>query len=624
MSISTSNYIPTTTAAPTHTTADQQPAQKRAEEFAKQTLYIPPWARDVAGSCIGEGKAGVGAGIGGCAGIEGCDCIGGGQTISVQHECVSERIIEQNQNIPCGSESEMSYGVAPSDQVYNDNGSVGLWSDVGKNGKILKLMSGWNPQVVCRCVIKDRSGKSKRTVDSKLARRRFEFIHSDRSPSNSVRVSSSVPVVGPSTAPRQEQVVPSSQELGVNCAATGPWSRWELPSVGETPVIVNVDTMIQLPSPSSTIVADIDTAVSLETRLARSCTNGDALEYDSEAEVSETNFGLDDETDPPGLVDSESEREHAEVMGSTKKRVSVAQRRRQRRVRFRENDHEQQEAQIALSIAESEAVAGYARFHGKSESVAFIATTSAGISGWCLYERRVQQGYIPRPSVVSSSVSGRVEPGVHALTRASSGDGVLLPEAEGGQHLGGSRIGEKARGCCSFNCSPEMDLDTLNYAVKPGDNAISSAAESEGGWVQMEVTVDSGACDTVMPISSCAFKILPSYQSKNAMEYEVANGESIANLGERRCIIRTPGSREERRITFQVADVHKPLLSVTRAADAGFDCLLTDTGGFLIPRQSWESRKHWIPISRRGNLYTMSCWVKSDDRPPSPGFGRQR
>ena len=139
LSMSISNYIPTTTAAPTHTTADQQPAQKRAEEFAKQTLYIPPWARDVAGSGIGEGKTGVGAGIGGCAGIEGCDCIGGGQTISVQHECVSERIIEQNQNIPCGSESEMSYGVTPSDQVYNDNGSVGLWSDVGKNAWIAWL-----------------------------------------------------------------------------------------------------------------------------------------------------------------------------------------------------------------------------------------------------------------------------------------------------------------------------------------------------------------------------------------------------------------------------------------------------------------------------------------------------
>ena len=131
--------------------------------------------------------------------------------------------------------------------------------------------------------------------------------------------------------------------------------------------------------------------------------------------------------------------------------------------------------------------------------------------------------------------------------------------------------------------------------------------------------VDSGACDTVMPVSSCSFKVLPSYQSQNEMEYEVANGASIPNLGERKCIIRTPGSLEEKRITFQVADVHKPLLSVTRAADAGFDCLLTNTGGFLIPRHGGER----IPIRRKGNLYVMRCWVKADSD-PGQGFARPR
>ena len=124
----------------------------------------------------------------------------------------------------------------------------------------------------------------------------------------------------------------------------------------------------------------------------------------------------------------------------------------------------------------------------------------------------------------------------------------------------------------------------------------------------MEVAVDSGACDTVMPLSICDFQILPSYQSRNKMAYEVANGESIPNLGERPCIIRTPGSWQERKITFQVADVHKPLLSISRAADAGFNCTLTDKGGWLIPRDGGES----IPIKRRGNLYVMTCWVKPD------------
>ena len=115
------------------------------------------------------------------------------------------------------------------------------------------------------------------------------------------------------------------------------------------------------------------------------------------------------------------------------------------------------------------------------------------------------------------------------------------------------------------------------------------------------MTVDSGACDTVMPVSSCSFKVFPSYQSRYEMEYEVADGASIPTLGERTCIICIPGSLEEKRITFQVAVMHEPLLSVTRVADAGYDCLLTDTGGALIPRLGGDR----IPIRRKGNLYLM-------------------
>ena len=110
------------------------------------------------------------------------------------------------------------------------------------------------------------------------------------------------------------------------------------------------------------------------------------------------------------------------------------------------------------------------------------------------------------------------------------------------------------------------------------------------------------------------------------MKYEAANGAPIANLGERRCLIRTPGAWNEKEITFQVADVHKPLLSISRAADAGFDCLLNDKGGWLIPRDGGER----IPIRRKGNLYVLTMWVKPDtsERPDNPvsasGFTRPR
>ena len=70
----------------------------------------------------------------------------------------------------------------------------------------------------------------------------------------------------------------------------------------------------------------------------------------------------------------------------------------------------------------------------------------------------------------------------------------------------------------------------------------------------------------------------------------------------------TVGATRPNKISFQVADVHKPLLSITRVADAGFECHLNGKGGFLLDVHTGEQ----IPISRRGNLYTMKAWVKDD------------
>ena len=120
-----------------------------------------------------------------------------------------------------------------------------------------------------------------------------------------------------------------------------------------------------------------------------------------------------------------------------------------------------------------------------------------------------------------------------------------------------------------------------------------------------------------MPISLCAdIQVKESAQQISGLEYEVANGECIANEGERRCLVMTQGAKAAKKITFQVADVHKTLLSVTRAADAGYQCHLHATGGHLPDTQSGER----IPIIREGNLYTMKAWIKAD---PNAHFRRQ-
>ena len=107
-----------------------------------------------------------------------------------------------------------------------------------------------------------------------------------------------------------------------------------------------------------------------------------------------------------------------------------------------------------------------------------------------------------------------------------------------------------------------------------------SALGSYQGWQEIEVTVGSGACDTVMPLSLCSdIPRHESEQQRSGMEYEVANGASIRNEGERRCLMMTRIVRSPKHITFQVADVHKALLSITMAADAGYECHRNARGG---------------------------------------------
>ena len=149
-------------------------------------------------------------------------------------------------------------------------------------------------------------------------------------------------------------------------------------------------------------------------------------------------------------------------------------------------------------------------------------------------------------------------------------------------------------------------------------NVISAVDPGEIGWTEIEITIDSGACDTVMPMRLCGhISVMETEDSKRGMVYEVANGEEIPNLGERHCLLMTEDSQNPKAIVFQVADIHKPLLSVSRCADLGFQCVMGKHGGQLVDEESGEI----IPLHRRGNLYVMRAWVRQNE---SAGFPRPR
>ena len=77
----------------------------------------------------------------------------------------------------------------------------------------------------------------------------------------------------------------------------------------------------------------------------------------------------------------------------------------------------------------------------------------------------------------------------------------------------------------------------------------------------------------------------------------------------------TEGSEVPKLMNLQSCDVHKPLLSVSRLADQGYECTLGKLGGVLRDVDTGDM----IPLHRRDNLYVMRAWIKQDES----GFTRQ-
>ena len=145
------------------------------------------------------------------------------------------------------------------------------------------------------------------------------------------------------------------------------------------------------------------------------------------------------------------------------------------------------------------------------------------------------------------------EPDQHATRHSSESKTPILTTAD------------QFGGALSPTLGPKSFLGPTMERSKPlaisGLGGISTVGKSE--WIEIEITVDSGACETVMPAGIChSIGILASKQYVEGVEYEVANGETIPNLGERRCLMMTQGSGVCKKITFQVADVHLSLIHI--------------------------------------------------------------
>ena len=152
-----------------------------------------------------------------------------------------------------------------------------------------------------------------------------------------------------------------------------------------------------------------------------------------------------------------------------------------------------------------------------------------------------------------------------------------------------------------------------------------------GDWERIEFTVDSGAAETVIP--SMSLKSVPTVSGekhKNGIEYESACGTKIPNEGEKKCLLSTADAPAEKPATFQVADIHKSLMSVSKMVDRGNTVCFGPEGSWVFNPGTSE----YTTLRRKGGLFVMDAWVRSmpgdskhiDPKPSgssqAPGFTR--
>ena len=141
---------------------------------------------------------------------------------------------------------------------------------------------------------------------------------------------------------------------------------------------------------------------------------------------------------------------------------------------------------------------------------------------------------------------------------------------------------------------------------------VMTVAEAE--WEEIEFAVDSGASETVVSDTMLnSVPTVPNAASRRGVMYEVANGERIANLGEKQIRGFTDGEGLQRRITAQVCDVNKPLMSVSKLVQAGNTVVFSPGGAYI---EDEAQQKIWL--REQGGMYMAKMWVPT--KPEQAGF----
>ncbi len=132
----------------------------------------------------------------------------------------------------------------------------------------------------------------------------------------------------------------------------------------------------------------------------------------------------------------------------------------------------------------------------------------------------------------------------------------------------------------------------------------------ENRMIELEMAVDSGATESVMPSNVMKHVPLSQNKEKAKTKYEVANGEILTNEGQKDMVVVTAQGKKKK-LTMQVVNVNKPLLSVRRAIDGG-NRIVFEKGWSYIENVS-TGEKTWM--EEKGGMFMLKVWVPREGFP---------
>jgi len=166
--------------------------------------------------------------------------------------------------------------------------------------------------------------------------------------------------------------------------------------------------------------------------------------------------------------------------------------------------------------------------------------------------------------------------------------------------------------------NPEV-MDWISLFEHDNDDLMPMMDENHDG-VEVSIAMDSGAVDHVandedMP----GIEVVPSAASKAGRHFVGANGKTIENKGQAAVRMKAQDTGAMINSVFQIAQVSRPLYSVSKICDSGCEVAFDNKEGRVL-----KNGKVIASFPRRGGLYVSTFLIKPSDPSKHKQMGFQR